>query len=708
MQVKFVRVFAFVSFVVAAIFEATAGAKAQDVQLPTTVVTAPSPIQRRALNNDNAATPEQGVLPIVEDAFTPITVMTAPEIERSNASTLGDLLSSKPGISSSSFAPGAASRPVIRGLDNFRVRIQENGIGSHDVSDLGEDHGVPIDPLAAQQIEVLRGPATLRWGSQAIGGVVNVTNNRIPEFVPQNGFSMTTKGAVSSVDRGYEGATLMDMGVADGAMHADIYTRRAGDYAIPGGRQANSAFTSDGQSIGASSIGPNGFVGFAITHFDATYHIPGTESAANNTRIHLQQVKYTTKGEYRPDSNGIDAIRFWLGATDYKHDEINDNDGVAATFKNKEQEARIEVQLAPVETWFGPLTSAFGTQLGHQQLGTSGEAGSLLAPTQTGSLAAFLFNELKLTNTLKLQAAGRIEYVDIGGTAAIFPARFLPPGDPVESPFTRHFPLKSASLGLLKELPWNLVASLTGQYVERAPRAPELFSKGAHDAPGTFEIGNPVLTIEKAKTIEVGLRRARGAFRFDATAYYTQFSNFIFKQLTGNTCGEDFASCVAGPGGEFTQIAFAQRDATFYGAEFGSQLDLTRFGRGTLGVDAQYDYVHARFSDGTFVPRIPPQRVGGGVFFRDENWFAHVGLLHAFGHDQIALNETPTGGYNLLKAELSYTKKVTCLGGIPCEFTAGIVGDNLLNESVRNSVSFRKDEVELPGRNVRLFANVRF
>jgi iron complex outermembrane receptor protein len=717
------------SATVAGAFIEGQGASAQEVALPQVVVTAPSPIRhhapRRAAdaegNRDESAQPAPAEsnpwLPsFVADTFNSMIVMKENEIERTGGGTLGALLFDKPGISATTFAPAGASRPVIRGLDSFRIRTQENGIGTHDVADLGEDHGVPIDPLAAQQVEVLRGPSTLRWGSQAIGGVVSVSNNRIPDHVPVNGFSMETKGAVSSADRGYEASTLFDMGALDaagygGAIHADIYKRYGGDYAIPHGRQANSGVNSQGESLGGSAIGPQGFFGFNVSHFASVYHIPGEDGASNNTRIDMDQLKFTSKGEYRPDAAGVEAVRYWFGASKYKHNEINDDDGIAATFRNTEQEARVETQLTPRKTPFGALTTAFGLQFGHQAIGTSGEAGGLLAPAETTSAAAFVFNELQFTDTLKGLLAGRIEYAAVNGTPGIFPADLLPPPDVVDGDKTkRNFAPKSVSLGLRKELPDNLVASLTGSYVERAPRTPELFSKGAHDAPGTFEIGNPDLKIEKAKTVEFSLRRPNGRFRFDGSVYYTRFDNFIYKRLTGVECNEDFASCGnPAPGEEiFQQVVYSQANATFYGGEFAAQYDVAQLGRGTWGVDAQYDYVHAKFDDGTYVPRIPPQRVGGGVYWSDPNWFARIGLLHAFGHNDIAPHETPTGGYNLLKAEINWKRKIVTYGGVPVVLTVGIVGDNLLNDSVRNSVSFRKDDVELPGRNVRAYASLKF
>ena len=260
-------------------------------------------------------------------------------------------------------------------------------------------------------------------------------------------------------------------------------------------------------------------------------------------------------------------------------------------------------------------------------------------------------------------------------------------------------------------MPWNLVGSVTAQYVERAPRAPELLSRGVHEATETFDIGNPNLKIEAARTVEVGIRRARGPFRFEATAYYTKFSGFIFRRLTGETCGEEVDTCTGapffGPGGDLNQAVYSQRDATFRGGEVQAQLDVAPLWGGIWGIDGQYDIVRATFADGTNVPRIPPQRIGGGVFWRDGNMFARVGLLHAFAQNDIAPVETPTNGYDLLKAEFTYTKRLQPTDFGPRAIVLGIVGTNLLDDDVRNSVSFKKDEVLMPGRGVRFFATLR-
>ena len=238
------------------------GASAQPVELPEIVVTSPSPIFAGpgipALQTD--AFPA-GVLPVVKNAYSSVTVVPRNEIVRQQPLTLGDALSDKPGISATTYAPGGASRPIIRGLDSNRVRIQENGIGVHDVSNLGEDHAVPINPLVADQIEVIRGPATLRYGSQAIGGVVSVDNNRIPKLIPIGGISGQALGGLSSVDRGRNAAASVDAGGGNVAVHADGFKTATDDYQTPLGRQRNSSTDSQGGSIGASYIFDQGFIG---------------------------------------------------------------------------------------------------------------------------------------------------------------------------------------------------------------------------------------------------------------------------------------------------------------------------------------------------------------------------------------------------------------------------------------------------------------
>jgi iron complex outermembrane receptor protein len=655
------------------------------------------------------------------------------ELRRNGAATLGNLLFSKPGITGSSFAPGGSSRPIIRGLDVNRVRIQEDGIGANGASDLGEDHFVPVDPLTSDQVEVIRGPATLRFGSQAIGGVVEATNNRIPTMIPPRGIGAEFRGAATSVDNGIDGAVLLDAGAGNFAVHADAFGRKTQDYRVPhypyltapnpadapnatqpgalNGRQPNSAARTDGQAIGGSYIFNEGFVGLAVIQNNALYHIPGIDGENSQTRIDAHQTKLLSKGEWRAPNSFIDAIRFWGGVTDYKHNEIgladdanSASDGVRQTFTNKEQEGRVEAQLAPFNLRFAALTTAIGVQGGHQELtAPSPDGAGLWDLNSNHRFAGYMFNEFKFGETTKAQIAGRIERVDLEGMARSFPA----PGVLVSMPAAMGYTPKSVSIGLIQNFAWDLVGSVTAQYVERAPKPAELFSGGLHDATGTFDKGNPNLKIESAESLEVGLRRAKGPFRFEATVYYTNFKGFIFRRLTGNFC-DDAGDCTVAAGAN--EALYSQADANFRGAEFQSQWDLLPLGSGMFGIEDQFDVVRATFSDGTNVPRIPPVRVGGGVYWRDANWLARVKLLHAFAQNDIAaIAETTTPGYDDLRAEISYKwKPAKPRPGELSEVSVGISGSNLLNRDIRNSVSYSKDEVLMPGAGVRLFASVKY
>src|ERR1051325_5150703 len=411
------------------------GSTEAETELPEIRVTAPSPIVRRAPARPAAPAPAQpvetpsepappaaevpqaGVLPVVTDQFATVTVVPNEELRRTPASTMGDLLFSKPGITGSSFAPGASSRPIIRGLDVNRVGILENGVGAGAASDLGEDHFVPVNPLASTQVEVIRGPATLRYGSQSIGGVVSATNNRIPDAMPPcradavvTAYSalpmkaapppsfggacanVELRGAATSVDNGLEGGVLLDAAAGNIAIHADAFGRKADDYRIPSypylfapgrpfdGRQPNSAVRTDSQSVGGSYIFDSGFIGAAVTQNNALYRIPGIDGEDHKTRIDAHETKFTSKGEVRPMTGGIDAVRFWFGATDYKHNELGladpldpATDGVRQTFTNKEQEGRLELQLLPFDLRVAQLTTALGVQAGRQELTAPGD-----------------------------------------------------------------------------------------------------------------------------------------------------------------------------------------------------------------------------------------------------------------------------------------------------------------------------------------------
>ncbi|MCH9807079.1 MAG: TonB-dependent receptor [Alphaproteobacteria bacterium] len=699
---------------------------AQDVvELEGIVISAPSPVVSAAGVRD--VDPSPGSLIVVDGALVPVTVVTDRDILAESGGSIADALDKRPGIVASTFAPGS-SRPIIRGLDAYRVKVLENGIGSNDVSELSEDHAVPIDPFAAQQIEVIRGPATLRYGSQAIGGVVAVETGRIPTFVPKGGFTAEMKGDATSADEGRNGAFRATAGASGVVVHADGFRRRTEDYDTPRGSQFNSFSEAEGGAVGASLVGDDGFIGVAISRYQSFYGIPGEEAAELRPRIDLEQEKVQARGEWRVGGLGIEAVRFWFGASEYAHNEVVDEgegDEIGSRFTSESYESRVELQHIPIVTNLGQLRGAIGAQFVNRNTrGQSFERDSLLAPARTESVAAFWFEELDLTAQLTLQGAARIESTTIDGFGR------LPPLD-AERPLvglTRDYTPFSASLGGLYRLPEGNVLSLNGQYVERAPDAAELFSAGIHEATGTFEIGNPNLDTEKAASIELGLRKAKGRFRYDTTAFYTRYNGFIFRQLTGLSCEGSIASCEEeghedeehhdedeheeeeeGHGHEaFDQVLFGQRDANFFGVEIAAQYDVAPIWNGVWGVEGQYDFVPARFEEGGNVPRIPPHRLGGGLFYRDANWFARAGVLHAFDQNEVGENEIATPGYTLVSAELAYTVALDSESGLGPTMTIGVKGENLANDEVLNHASFkRREDVLLPGANVKVFGSIK-
>lgn len=683
----------------------TAGAQSPPAATAPAADAAAAPVE-----TPTALTVPNGTLIVIEDAFAPVTVATDREALATTGATITDTLQERPGIIGSTFAPGA-NRPIVRGLDSYRVRVQENGIGSHDVSTISEDHAVPIDPFSADRIEVVRGPATLRYGSGAIGGVVAIENQRIPTTIPKNGVSGEIRGGMSSVDDGRDGAFRASAGSGGVVVHADAFKRDANDYSTPRGKQRNSFVDSEGFGAGISRIWSDGYLGISVSRVDSVYGVPGEEANEGvDPRIDLAQQKVQARGEWRPRAFGVEAVRFWFGASDYAHNELAKDGGgdfeVGSRFTNREQEGRVEVQHVPAMTALGELTGAIGIQFGHRQTrGQSFEGESLLEPATTDSVAAFWFEELKVGERLAFQSALRVERTKVDGFGW---TDVSDPTLPVTFDGERSFVPMSASLGLLYKLGFGTTARLTGQYAERAPDAAELFSKGIHEATGTFEVGNPNLEKEKAMSVEASLARAEGPLRFEATAYYTRYHGFIYRAVQDVRCLEDLLSC--GPAADledenFDLILFRQRNATFYGVELAAQYDVAPIWRGVWGIDGRYDFVNATFDGGENVPRIAPHRLGGGLYYRDDNWFARAGVLHAFDQTRIGLNEVETPGYTLVSAELSYTAPIG--GGRVA--TIGIKGENLADDEVLNHASFkRREDVLAPGANVRLFGSVKF
>lgn len=660
-------------------------------------------------NSGAALAPPQGTLLLPGQSFGSSAGIGSVGIAAAGGANLADVVKDQPGISGSTFAAGA-NRPVLRGQDNNRVLVTADGLGSGDVSALSEDHAVPVNPCAADSVTVLHGPATLRYGGAAIGGVVASESGSVPTRVPAAGVSGEVRGGVTSVDHGKDGCFKASAGAQGFVAHASGFARHADDYRTPHGIQSNTYVDSSGTTLGGSYVWRDGYIGAAFTRFDSTYGIPGIEAAAVNDRIDMGQDKVTARAEWRPRDYGITAIRASFGFSDYAHDELFRDpdtglDTVGSRFLNKEREGRAEIEHMPFATALGRVAGTAGLHVVDRDMsGISFEGDSLLEPNHTRKIAAYLFEELKLGGPLTLLAAGRYEHVGVGGA---FHADIANP-DGTLADVSRSFDLYSGSIGARYELPLGLAARASLTYSERAPEAQELFSKGAHEATGTFEIGNPALHKEGAGTLEIGLERKQGDVRFDAAVFYTRYQGFIARQLTGGSCGETIGTCVDDDSEELKKAVFTQRDAVFHGVELSGEADVAPLWRGVWGLAGRYDFVRAQFEGGENVPRIAPQRLGGGIYYRDAALRVRIDLLHAFRQDDVGANETATSGYDLLSAEASYTFRLTQSGIVQPELIVGVKGENLLDDDVRNHVSFKKDEVLLPGQSVRAFGILRF
>lgn len=634
-----------------------------------------------------SAPPEpQHDIVVTASPFATLTPSITAKVDRNaileaGGASIADSLKSVPGIAASGFAAGA-SRPIIRGMDSTRVRILEDGLSSSDVSDIGPDHGVPIDPLSAQSIEVVRGAATLRYGSQAIGGVVNAINNRVPLSLPTRDLSGEVTGSFDSVSDTGQGSILADARSGNLAVHVDGFYRHAGDTDTPLGVQRNSFFHGHGETAGASyflGVDPDSHVGVAIEQYDAQYGIP-----SDDTYIDMHQTKVLSRNQFALGSEALKTLKLDASYADYRHSENEPGGAVVTTFLNKEFDSHAELLFAPI----GPVeNTAFGVEVQRRKFQAVGEDSAYLFPTLTQSEAGYLFTDLPIAAQFKLQASGRVEHVHVTGTPAsdLFTTRDLTP--------------VSGAIGALYDVTRGVKLGLTLSSTGRAPAITELFARGGHDGPNTFETGDPDLKIERANSIEVTLRIDSGRFGFEGSVYSSWFDNFIYGDLTGRMCDED-AGCGV-PDGELKELNYRQQGAHFRGAEGKAHLDLVRGSGGRLRVQALADVVRATLDDGGNVPRIPPWRLGGGLSWESDALDAGVMLIHDGRQDHAGAFDTPTPGYDDLSAQIAWRPFAANRG-----IEVALVGDNLTDAVQRNAASLNRDEVVSPGRNVRLVVKV--
>ncbi len=614
------------------------------------------------------------------------------EILENLGSTLGESLSHIPGISSTGFSAGA-SRPVIRGQDAYRTEVLEDGLRTHDVSRESPDHAVAVNPLAAKRIEIIRGPATLRYGGGASAGVINVITDRVPDRIPAESLRGELFAGIGLVANERDLAASLDGGQGNLAWHADGLFRRANDYSIPNDDRPHIQSGSDIDAwmgaLGAAYLGERGRIGVSYTRAENTYGIPQTNESVE---IDMHTDRFRFEGDLFDPLPGLEEIRVRGVYSDYEHDE-SESGIVGQTYRNKEFEGRLE---ALHEKFFG-FTGAVGIHVRHRDFRGEGEAAEFLAPTESTTVAAYFFEERPLTDELSLETGFRVEQTRVQGVDEMSIHRDL------------DFTPLSAALGIVATPTEWLTIGLNGAVSQRAPSQVELLARGAHEATGTFEIGDPSLDEETSFSgnLRIEIEGDRG--RLEWASFVTQYHDYIFAGLTGVSVDETGAIVPPTDPDVLDQLLYSSRDAVFFGTEVMADFDFLVLDWGTFGVDARFDFVRARFTDNAAtgsrnLPRIVPIRIGGGVFFQNEALHARVGVVRTEAQEKIGDFETATNGFTYLNAALSY--RLDLIDDIPLDLS--LVARNLTDARGRNHIAFNKDEVLLPGRSIRFGLRTRF
>ena len=668
------------------------------------------------------------------DTAQAVTVLNEDQLKQHATASLGDTLASQPGVAASGFAPGA-SRPVIRGLADNRVRVLNDGTEVFDVSNLSPDHAPSVSPLLSQSIEVVRGPATILFGSGAIGGVVNVVDNRIPVEAPPEPLSGEFDARFASGDLERSAAGSVDVALTKHfVLHLDGSFLRTDSRRIPGfalddriqaeltpeqrdlnafggnphGEVPNTYVETKDWAIGGSYVWDKGYIGASFNQFLSVYGIPDDpevdEPGMIPPRVRLDVTK--RQGNVRSSIidpfPGFSTMNFKFVYTDYKHLEIDGNE-VGSTFKTSGVDSRLELVHQPIGLFQGSL----GGQFFYKDLSILG-ADAFLQPTTSVAGAAFLFEEVKL-GPVTLQFGGRVEQDSVSIESSDPDLTSLTSPDQKNPDFT---PLSAAGGAIYHFLDnWELALNLS--FSQRAPTAEELFARGGHDATFQFIVGDPNLGVETSRGVDLSVRKKAGIVTGSLSGYYNSFSDFI-----------DFA-----PTGDFEDglqvFDYTPKNADFFGGE--AQVDfhllpltITRIADQSvedpksvknvitrsagesepnpqdLFLRLQSDYVHAEDSDtGEPLPRITPFRYSASLNYVSPTWSASIEGQRVNRQYRTAEFETSTPGYTFLNATLSRRFRIG-----PTYVDAYLRGTNLTNEEARDHLSFLKDVLPLEGRSI--------
>lgn len=609
--------------------------------------------------------------------------------------TLGDVLNGLPGVRTTAFAAGA-SRPVIRGLAGPRVLVLSNGVGLIDASGLSPDHQVAADPADADRIEVLRGPSTLAYGGTAIGGVVNVIDDRIASEAPANGLEGRIGVQSTSVDRGWAASAGVSAAAGPFVVTLEGQRREAGDYAIPRPAESRRQLLSEGEfpetlqggdldnsfsnvSVyggGVSWIGSNGFVGLSVRRTESDYGVPGhahhepagpgAPDEDADVTIGLQQTRYDLRGEWALNVGPFERVRFAGGYADYKHTEF-EGDEVGTRFLSNGWEGRLDLVQVARGGWRG----AVGGQILQRDFDAVGDE-AYVPRTRISEGGVFTVQRFD-AGRFGLEGGVRLDHRDLESLAG-----------------ERHFENLSASLGLFYRPSGDGFVGLSLASNGRAPTEAELFADGPHAATRAYEVGNPDLESERVVSLEATLHFDRGPVSADLHLYQARYDGFIDLAPTG---AED---------DDLPVFAYVQTDAEFHGFEIEAAWEVWRDAeRRSFSVEAAGDSVRGATDLGP-PARIPPWSTTVRGVLELDAWTGRIEFRQVAGQDRVAAFELPTDGYGTVNTFLSWAPD--SLNGLMLYAEAR----NLNDAEIREHASFLKDLAPSPGRNLRVGAVYRF
>lgn len=611
----------------------------------------------------------------------PVAILSGSALDDARQGTLGETVAGIPGVQTTGLGK-AVGRPVIRGMDGPRVAVLENGMGAQDVSNISQDHATSVEPFLADQIEVLKGPATLLYGSGAIGGVVNVVDGRIPSKAPANGFAGRTEARYDSGTAGKTALFRADAGHDQFAIHVDGMRRDDGSYDIPGGTQANSQVKTTSGAFGASLIGHGGYLGVSASRYMDKYGSPAEPGEDDHDHadddhdhhepvtIKLAQTRYDLKGGFFDPLPGIARADISFGHNRYQHVEYEGSE-IGTTFRNTANEGRLLLQHVPTAGWEG----AFGVQFVRRHFSAVGDE-TFVPATATRAWGLFL-TEQRQFGAVKLELGARTDRQTT-----------TPDNQP-----RRSFSPLSASAGASWQFAdaWHL--SLNLDRAQRAPAEEELFAHGPHHASDTFELGNASLREETANQAELGLHFHGDRIEGKVAVYGNRYKDFIYLADTG--LEED--------GMPVRQ--WSQHDARFHGAEAEATFHLSRGEQGAWDLRAYGDTVRAKLTDGAGnLPRIPAGRLGAQLSWSLGDLRANAGAVRYFAQNRTAAYETRTDGYTLVNAHAAWI----FAEDERSQWEAFLDGTNLTNRKARLATSLFKDQVLMPGRSVSVGVRAYF